>query len=109
MSHEGCSTPSSESVQSGDPAETETALLRSALGGEVTRREVIRRGRRAGLGLAAIVALALTARGADARRTTGGASIPPNCIRVCCDGTCDSWKMCWKCVDWPKTTTTVAR
>jgi hypothetical protein len=32
-------------------------------------------------------------------------SIPPNCIRVCCDGTCDSWKMCWRCVKWPTTTT----
>ena len=38
------------------------------------------------------------------------ASIPPNCIYVCCDGTCDSWKMCLRCVTWPKptTTTTVA-
>jgi hypothetical protein len=37
-------------------------------------------------------------------------SIPPNCIFVCCDGTCDSWKMCLKCVKWPKpkTTTTLA-
>jgi hypothetical protein len=34
------------------------------------------------------------------------ASIPPNCIYVCCDGTCDSWKMCMKCVKWPKPTTT---
>jgi hypothetical protein len=34
------------------------------------------------------------------------ASIPPNCIYVCCDGTCDSWKMCLKCVKWPKPTTT---
>lgn len=33
-------------------------------------------------------------------------SIPPNCIYVCCDGTCDSWKMCLKCVKWPKPTTT---
>jgi hypothetical protein len=33
-------------------------------------------------------------------------SIPPNCIYVCCDGTCDSWKMCMRCVTWPKTTTT---
>lgn len=33
-------------------------------------------------------------------------SIPPNCIYVCCDGTCDSWKMCLKCVKWPKGTTT---
>ena len=33
-------------------------------------------------------------------------SIPPNCIYVCCDGTCDSWKMCLRCVKWPKATTT---
>ena len=33
-------------------------------------------------------------------------SIPPNCIYVCCDGTCDSWKMCLRCVTWPKPTTT---
>jgi hypothetical protein len=33
-------------------------------------------------------------------------SIPPNCIYVCCDGTCDSWKMCLRCVTWPKATTT---
>ncbi len=38
-----------------------------------------------------------------------GTSIPPNCIYVCCDGTCDSWKMCMRCVKWPKpTTSTVA-
>jgi hypothetical protein len=42
-------------------------------------------------------------RGAAAERAT---SIPPNCIYVCCDGTCDSWKMCLKCVTWPKPTTT---
>ncbi len=34
-----------------------------------------------------------------------GASIPPNCIYVCCDGTCDVWTMCMKCVKWPKPTT----
>jgi hypothetical protein len=33
-------------------------------------------------------------------------TIGPNCIYVCCDGTCDSWKMCMKCVKWPKPTTT---
>jgi hypothetical protein len=43
----------------------------------------------------------------DAKAAT---SIPPNCIYVCCDGTCDSWKMCMKCVTWPKPTsaTTIA-
>lgn len=35
-------------------------------------------------------------------------TIPPNCIYVCCDGTCDSWKMCMKCVKWPQPTTTSA-
>ncbi|MDF3018203.1 MAG: hypothetical protein K0R44_3428 [Thermomicrobiales bacterium] len=39
--------------------------------------------------------------GAEAAAT----SIPPNCIYVCCDGTCDSWKMCLRCVTWPKPTT----
>ena len=39
-------------------------------------------------------------------RATSATSIPPNCIYVCCDGTCDSWKMCMKCVKWPKPTTT---
>jgi hypothetical protein len=43
-----------------------------------------------------------------AARGTAGTSIPPNCIYVCCDGTCDSWKMCLKCVKWPKGTTTAA-
>jgi hypothetical protein len=38
----------------------------------------------------------------------GATSIPPNCIYVCCDGTCDSWKMCMRCVQWPKATTTNA-
>lgn len=41
--------------------------------------------------------------GTDAAATRRG--IPPNCIYVCCDGTCDSWKMCMKCVKWPKPTT----
>ena len=35
-------------------------------------------------------------------------SIPPNCIYVCCDGTCDSWKMCMRCVKWPTSTATAA-
>ena len=39
-------------------------------------------------------------------QTVAAKSIPPNCIYVCCDGTCDSWKMCLKCVKWPKPTTT---
>ena len=46
-------------------------------------------------------------RGSDAE-AAGATSIPPNCIYVCCDGTCDSWKMCMRCVQWPKATTTNA-
>ena len=49
------------------------------------------------------------ARSRDSRsgvETSRATSIPPNCIYVCCDGTCDSWKMCMKCVKWPTTTTT---
>ena len=45
----------------------------------------------------------ISRRGAEAAAAT---SIPPNCIYVCCDGTCDSWKMCMRCVKWPKPTTT---
>ena len=80
---------------------TESDLVRAAVTGALPRRELIKRGLRAGLGLSAVAALALTPRTGDAATS----SIPPNCIRVCCDGTCDSWKMCWKCVDWPKPTT----
>lgn len=84
---------------------TETELRRAVATGALARRDVVRRGLRAGLGLAAVAALALTPRSdAEAR----GTSIPPNCIFVCCDGTCDSWKMCMKCVTWPKDKTPVA-
>ncbi|MDF3039900.1 MAG: hypothetical protein K0Q71_2606 [Thermomicrobiales bacterium] len=84
---------------------TEAELMRSATTGTLPRRELIRRGLRAGLGLAAVAALALTPRSEEVAAAT---SIPPNCIYVCCDGTCDSWKMCTKCVEWPKPTTTRA-
>jgi hypothetical protein len=84
---------------------TEAELRRSAATGTLPRRELLRRGLRAGLGLAAVAALALTPRSGEAATA---ASIPPNCIYVCCDGTCDSWKMCLKCFDWPKATTTTA-
>ena len=83
---------------------TENELMRSAATGALPRRELIRRGLRAGLGLAAVAALALAPRADAAART----SIPPNCIYVCCDGTCDSWKMCLTCVEWPKPTKTTA-
>lgn len=91
-----------------ETATTEAKLRRSAATGKLPRRELIRRGLRAGLGLAAVATLALTPRSGEAAAAT---SIPPNCIYVCCDGTCDSWKMCLKCVKWPKaptTTTTIA-
>jgi hypothetical protein len=84
--------------------EKQTELVRSAMAGTVGRRELVRRGLRSGLGLAAVAALALTPR---AENTAAAAtSIPPNCIYVCCDGTCDSWKMCLKCFNWPKPKTT---
>ena len=85
-----------------ETANTEAGLMRSAATGALPRRELIRRGLRAGLGLAAVATLALTPRPA----AVAAASIPPNCIYVCCDGTCDSWKMCMKCVQWPKATMT---
>ncbi|HEX5499449.1 MAG TPA: hypothetical protein VFX03_09490 [Thermomicrobiales bacterium] len=84
---------------------TETELMRATTTGALPRREVVRRGLRAGLGLAAVTALAMTPRPTAAR----GTSIPPNCIYVCCDGTCDSWKMCMRCVKWPKPTTVAAQ
>jgi hypothetical protein len=88
-----------------ETAASETVLMRSAATGRPPRRELIRRGLRAGLGLAAVAALALTPRSAAAAAAT---SIPPSCIYVCCDGTCDSWQMCLTCVKWPKPTTTTA-
>ena len=67
-------------------------------------RKVLRR-RTFGL-LAALATGAFgISRGSDAE-AAAATSIPPNCIYVCCDGTCDSWKMCLKCVTWPKPTTT---
>lgn len=80
---------------------TEAKLTRSAVAGALPRRELIRRGLRAGLGLAAVAGLGLTPR-AGQTAAAAATSIPPNCIYVCCDGTCDSWKMCLKCVEWPK-------
>jgi hypothetical protein len=72
-----------------------TALATGLLGisthskaAEASRRRGKRRGPRSGI---------------EAEAAT---SIPPNCIYVCCDGTCDSWKMCLRCVKWPKPTTT---
>ena len=85
---------------------TEAELMRSAATGALPRRELIRRGLRGGLGLAAVAALAMTPRVTAAASAT---SIPPNCIYVCCDGTCDSWKMCMRCVTWPKPTTKLAQ
>ena len=85
---------------------TETELLRSAASGALPRRELMRRGLRAGLGLAAVATLGLTPRSSKAAPTS---PIPPNCIYVCCDGTCDSWKMCMRCVTWPKGTITAAQ
>ena len=72
--------------------------LARSLGGRFTRRRAV------GM-IAATLAGGLfgTTRHRDAE--AAATSIPPNCIYVCCDGTCDSWKMCMRCVQWPKSTT----
>ena len=74
--------------------------LARSLHGQLPRRRAVRL-------LAAVATTAVVGisgrSGAEAKSAT---SIPPNCIYVCCDGTCDSWKMCLKCVQWPKGTTT---
>lgn len=71
-----------------------------------SRRAIVRRGLRSGIGLTAALSLALA--GSSAVAATGTTQrptpIPPNCIYVCCDGTCDTWKFCLKCFDWPKKT-----
>jgi hypothetical protein len=87
-------------------ATTEIELRRAATTGRLPRRELVQRGLRAGLGLAAVAALAATPRSGEAAAKS---TIGPNCIYVCCDGTCDSWKMCMKCVEWPKPTTVASR
>ena len=95
-------------------AEAFDTLARS-LPGQLSRRRV------AGLLAAALASgvfgVSTHAETASARRKRGkrgkrrgsveaaATSIPPNCIYVCCDGTCDSWKMCLRCVKWPKPTT----
>jgi hypothetical protein len=99
----GGDPPKKETEMKRQHETTERELLRSAATGALPRRELLRRGLRAGLGLAAMAALTLTPRSTE--EAAAAASIPPNCIYVCCDGTCDSWKMCLKCVKWPKPTT----
>ncbi|MBW3634056.1 MAG: hypothetical protein KY456_13615, partial [Chloroflexi bacterium] len=91
--------------------------LARSLHGRVPRRRV------AGLLVAALATgvsgVSSHAKTAEAKRKRGkrrgrrggaeavaATSIPPNCIYVCCDGTCDSWKMCLRCFKWPKPTTT---
>src|SRR4051794_10728761 len=76
----------------------------------ISRREIVRRGLRSGIGLTAALSLALAGTAAAEAATTKPkpTPIPPNCIYVCCDGTCDSWKMCMKCVKWPKTTAAIS-
>ena len=82
-----------------DTHETAFDTLARSLRGKVTRRRAV------GL-MAATLAGGLfgLSRRSDAE-AAAATSIPPNCIYVCCDGTCDSWKMCMKCVKWPKPTT----
>jgi hypothetical protein len=83
-----------------DTHAAEFDTLTRSLHGKVSRRRTF------GL-LAALATGAFgISRHSDAK--AAATSIPPNCIYVCCDGTCDSWKMCMKCVTWPKPTTTNA-
>lgn len=83
-----------------DTHEAAVDTLARSLRGKVTRRRAV------GL-MAATLASGLfgIVRRSDAE-AAAATSIPPNCIYVCCDGTCDSWKMCMKCVQWPKATST---
>ena len=62
--------------------------------------------RRRVVGLLAALATGLFGISRGSAEAAAATSIPPNCIYVCCDGTCDSWKMCMRCVTWPKATTT---
>src|SRR5215204_998239 len=93
---------SSQSSPIDSAAESEAGLMRSAVSGSASRRELIRRGRRAGLGLAAVAALALMPR-EGSTRTQRGTAVSPNCVYVCCDGTSnclfDDTPMCLKCFD----------
>ena len=96
------SNRSSQSSSIDSAAETEAGLMQSAVSGSVSRRELIRRGRRAGLGLAAVAALAMMPRESSAR-TNRGTAIGPNCVYVCCEGGSDclfdGTPMCLKCFD----------
>ena len=84
-----------------DTHAAEFDTLTRSLRGKVSRRRTF--------GLLAALATGVfgIAVRADAE-VAAATSIPPNCIYVCCDGTCDSWKMCMKCVTWHKPTTTNA-
>jgi hypothetical protein len=67
----------------------------------------VRLPRRWAVGLMAALAAGLLGICRGSAEAAAATSIPPNCIYVCCDGTCDSWKMCMRCVKWPTSTTTV--
>jgi hypothetical protein len=75
--------------------------LTRSLHGRLPRRRAVRL-------LAAALATGVFGISLSGGEAAAATSIPPNCIYVCCDGTCDSWKMCMRCVTWPKPTTTTA-
>jgi hypothetical protein len=81
-----------------DPHAAEIDSLARSLNGKVSRRRTF------GL-LAGALAAGLFGISRRGEAEAAATSIPPNCIYVCCDGTCDSWKMCLRCVTWPKPTT----
>jgi hypothetical protein len=82
-----------------DTADAAFDTLARSLHRRLPRRRV------AGL-LAAALATGVFGISRGSAEAAAATSIPPNCIYVCCDGTCDSWKMCLRCVKWPKATTT---
>ncbi len=72
----------------------------------LTRSLHVQLPRRRAVGLLAALAAGLFGFSRGGAEVAAATSIPPNCIYVCCDGTCDSWTMCLRCVKWPKPTTT---
>ena len=85
-----------------DTHAAEFDTLARSLQGKLPRRRVV------GLLAGALAAGVFGISRRDDAEAAAATSIPPNCIYVCCDGTCNSWKMCMRCVQWPKATATSA-
>jgi hypothetical protein len=85
-----------------DTHAAEFDTLARSLHGKLPRRRVV------GFLAAALAAGVFGIKGRSDADAAAATSIPPNCIYVCCDGTCDSWKMCMRCVKWPTSSTTTS-